>query len=124
MSLVLNRKYTSFTRLAAVPFQSHTDPVLLLSRNRLVDEITYKKASEAADAATQSAILGPFYLHDTPLREKGSTISFNTPKDAEIVYMHGKVTDAVTGKPLPGSTIQAWEASTNGELQTSPKDDS
>ena len=84
--------------------------------DRLVDEITYKKASEAADAATQSAILGPFFRHDAPYREKGSTITFNTPKDAEVVYMYGKVTDAVTGKPLTGADIHVWEASTNGEL--------
>lgn len=83
--------------------------------HRLVDEITYKKASEASDAATQSAILGPFYRHDTPYREKGATISFDTPKDAELVYMYGKVTDAVSGKPLTGADIQVWEASTNGE---------
>jgi len=80
----------------------------------LVDEITYKKASEAADAATQSAILGPFFLKDVPTREKGSSISTNTPADAELVYMHGRVVDALTQKPLVNATIQVWEASTNG----------
>ena len=80
-----------------------------------MDEITYKKASEAADAVTQSAILGPFFRTDHPVREKGSTISFNTPKDAEVVYMYGQVVDAKTKKPLKGATIDVWEASTNGE---------
>lgn len=79
-----------------------------------MDEITYKKASEAADAATQSAILGPFFRTDHPLREKGATISFNTPEDAEVAYMYGTVLDATTNKPLPGATIDVWEASTNG----------
>lgn len=79
-----------------------------------MDEITYKKASEATDVATQSAILGPFFRHDHPIREKGATISFNTPKDATVVYMYGKVMDAKTKKPLANATIDVWEASTNG----------
>jgi len=80
----------------------------------LVDEITYKKASEATTVATQSAILGPFFRHDHPIREKGATISFDTPKDAEVVYMHGQVLDATTQKPLVNASIDVWEASTNG----------
>ncbi|KIW18079.1 hypothetical protein PV08_02366 [Exophiala spinifera] len=80
----------------------------------LVDEITYKKASEATDVATQSAILGPFFRHDHPIREKGATISFNTPDDATVVYMYGRVMDATTKKPLANATIDVWEASTNG----------
>jgi catechol 1,2-dioxygenase len=49
-----------------------------------VDEITYVKAAEATDVATQSAILGPFFREDHPVRQKGDSISFNTPKDAEV----------------------------------------
>ena len=33
-----------------------------------------------------------------------------------MVYMYGKVEDAVSGKPLVGADIQVWEASTNGEF--------
>lgn len=89
--------------------------MLIVMNPRLVDEITYKKASEATNVATQSAILGPFFRHDHPVREKGATISFDTPKDAEVVYMYGQVLDAKTQKPLVGATIDVWEASTNGE---------
>lgn len=80
-----------------------------------MDEITYKKASEAADVATQSAILGPFFRQDHPVREKGASISFNTPDDAQVVYMYGRVLDATTQKPLSNATIDVWEASTNGK---------
>lgn len=83
-------------------------------RCRLVDEITYKKAAEAADFATASAILGPFFRQDHPLREKGATITFNTPDDADVTYMYGTVTCAKTGKPLANATIDVWQASTNG----------
>ena len=80
----------------------------------LVDEITYKKASEAADTATRTAILGPFFRHDAPVRKKGETIIFDTPEDGQVVYMYGTVTDAKTKGPLANATVDVWEASTNG----------
>ena len=48
-----------------------------------MDEITYKKAAEASDFATQSAILGPFFREDHPIRKKGESIIYNTPDDGE-----------------------------------------
>jgi catechol 1,2-dioxygenase len=81
---------------------------------RLVDEITYKKASEASDLATQSAILGPFFRHDAPHRENGDTITFDTPEDGEVVLMHGTVRCATTNKPLANASVDVWQASTNG----------
>lgn len=85
-------------------------------RGSLVDEITYKKASEATSLATQTAILGPFFQTTHPIREKGATVSFNTPDDAILAYMYGRVIDATTKKPLAGASIDIWEASTNGKL--------
>lgn len=81
---------------------------------RLVDEITYKKASEAADVATQSAILGPFFQEDNKLSENGASIYLTEAKGAEVVYMYGRVTDAQTKAPLANATIDVWQASTNG----------
>ena len=79
-----------------------------------MDEITYKKAAEAADYATASAILGPFFRQDHPERKKGDTISFNTPDEADVTYMYGTVKCAKTGKPLANATLDVWMASTNG----------
>jgi catechol 1,2-dioxygenase len=42
------------------------------------------KAAAATDVATQSAILGPFFREDHPVRQNGDHISFDTPKDAEV----------------------------------------
>lgn len=64
---------------------------------------------------TASAILGPFWRHDTPIRENGSSISADTPDDGEIVYMHGRVIDVETGKGIPKAIVELWQASTNGE---------
>jgi catechol 1,2-dioxygenase len=78
-----------------------------------VDYITYKKAAASHDA-TASAILGPFRRLDRPTREYGSTITFDTPKDGQVAWMHGTVTDAKTGKPLKNAEVEVWQASTNG----------
>jgi protocatechuate 3,4-dioxygenase beta subunit len=81
---------------------------------RLVDEITYKKASEAADLATQSAILGPFFQTDHKIRKKGESVVEKCPEGAEVAYIYGKVVDAMTKKPVKSASIDIWEASTNG----------
>lgn len=80
----------------------------------LVDDITYQSAVESGNAATASAILGPFW-RETPVRANGTSISSNTPADASPVFMHGKVTDATTGEPIANATVDLWQASTNGE---------
>ncbi|KAK2630487.1 hypothetical protein QTJ16_001307 [Diplocarpon rosae] len=80
----------------------------------LVDEITFKLAAETTDAATASAILGPFFRHDAPILENESTIIKDLPEDGQIVYMHGIVTDLVTKKPVAGAWLDTWQASTNG----------
>ena len=66
--------------------------------------------------ATQSAILGPFFRHDHPIREKGASIHITKGEGAEDAYMYGRVLDAKTGKPLVGATVDVWQASTNGLL--------
>ena len=78
-----------------------------------MDEITFKQAPQAKDAATASAILGPFFRYDAPVLENESSIVHGVD-DGEITYMHGIVTDSVTKKPVSGALIDVWEASTNG----------
>lgn len=79
----------------------------------LVDDITYTSAVNSGQSVTSSAILGPFYRHDHPIRPNGTTISFDTPADAEPVFMFGRVLSA-DGKPLANASVEAWQASTNG----------
>ncbi|PQE29197.1 Catechol 12-dioxygenase protein [Rutstroemia sp. NJR-2017a BBW] len=79
----------------------------------LVDEITFKKAADAVDAPTASAILGPFFRHDVPLLENDSSIVHGVD-DGEMAYMHGLVLDQKTKQPIAGATVDIWEASTNG----------
>ncbi|KYK54103.1 catechol dioxygenase [Drechmeria coniospora] len=80
----------------------------------LVDDITFSAATKSTNGLTASAILGPFWRSDTPVRDNGTSISFDTPADGQMVYMHGQVTDVADGKPLANATVDVWQASTNG----------
>lgn len=79
-----------------------------------MDDITFSAATKSTNGLTSSAILGPFWREDHPVRPNGTTISFDTPKDAQVAFMHGQVTDVTTGKPIAGATVDIWQASTNG----------
>ncbi|KAL1848940.1 hypothetical protein VTK73DRAFT_9980 [Phialemonium thermophilum] len=80
----------------------------------LVDNITYRAAAKSGKPVTASAILGPFWRADAPTRPNGSTITFDTPDDAQVTFMHGRVVCAETGKPIPNAVVDIWQASTNG----------
>lgn len=80
----------------------------------LVDEITNKLLVGQDYETTKTAILGPFYRHDTPATEMDTSIIRNMPSDGQVTYMHGIVSDAETGKPLEGITVEIWQCSTNG----------
>ena len=79
----------------------------------LVDEITYKLATDASSAPTSSAILGPFWRKDAPKREMGSSIVHNIP-DGDHTYMHGTVTDYLTNEPIEGAELDVWHTAPNG----------
>ncbi|KAM0710040.1 hypothetical protein Q7P35_002402 [Cladosporium inversicolor] len=79
-----------------------------------LDDITFSAATKSTNGLTASAILGPFWREDHPVRPNGTTISFDTPEDAQVAFMYGRVTDVVTGKPIAGATVDIWQASTNG----------
>jgi catechol 1,2-dioxygenase len=81
----------------------------------LVDDITFSAATKSLSGLTASAILGPFWREDHPVRENATTISFDTPKDAQVAFMHGRVTNVTTGEPISGATVDVWQASTNGK---------
>jgi len=87
----------------------------ILGLESLVDEITYKLASDAADEPTATAILGPFYRHDAPQLDMGACIvSEEINKQGDRTWMHGIVTDFRTGKPIEGAVVDVWHTAPNG----------
>ena len=78
----------------------------ILGLESLVDEITYKLASTAADEPTSTAILGPFYRQNAPKLPMGSCIvSKEINEQGDRTFMHGTVTDFKTGQPIEGAVV-------------------
>ena len=86
----------------------------------LVDEITYSLASTATSAPTSTAILGPFWRANAPHRDMGSSIVHNIP-DGDHTFMHGIVTDYITGEPIEGAELDVWHTAPNGLYEQQDK---
>ncbi|TRX91938.1 hypothetical protein FHL15_007257 [Xylaria flabelliformis] len=97
----------------------------ILGLESLVDEITSKRLSRASDndnAATPSAVLGPFYRADAPTLANGSSIisasAWDTPWYREamplLACISGQVLSASTRKPIPNALVDVWLAGPNG----------
>ncbi|KAF2101232.1 aromatic compound dioxygenase [Rhizodiscina lignyota] len=86
----------------------------LLGVESLCDEITYKLATDAPDAPTATAILGPFWRENAPKLPMDASIVKNEIPDAEHTYIFGKVTDFATGKPIEGAKVDVWHTAPNG----------
>lgn len=79
----------------------------------LVDEITYKLTTEAADLPTATAVLGPFWRADAPRRKMDDTIVHDIP-DGDHTYMYGVVKDYITGQPVENAELDVWHTAPNG----------
>lgn len=108
----------------------------VLGLESLVDEITSKKlvpcTVDSSNAATPSAVLGPFYRTDAPSLANGTSIisasMLNTPwyENAALLLTHisGQVRSASTNKPLVNATVDIWLAGPNGMYEQQDPDQS
>jgi catechol 1,2-dioxygenase len=86
----------------------------------LVDEITSKMLATSS-LETPSAILGPFYRHDSPLLPNGSSIiqkldpsdSWYEQAMADSAYITGRVLSS-SGAPIQGAIVEVWQSAPNG----------
>jgi len=81
----------------------------VLGLSSLVEEVN------AAAGATEPTVLGPFYLTGAPARTAGEQIG--RPEDGSPALVRGRVT-SLAGTPLPGATLDVWQASGNGLYDT------
>ena len=77
-----------------------------LGVSMLVDAINNR-----APGATESTVLGPFYVDDPPRAELGADISGG--RHGERLYVDGTVR-AADGSRLPGATVDTWHSDTEG----------
>ena len=79
----------------------------VLGVTMLVDAINHRKASEA----TESTVLGPFHMVESPPRELGDTIDLVATGDPCVVT--GRVA-SLDGAPLAGAQVDVWQADDHG----------
>jgi hydroxyquinol 1,2-dioxygenase len=61
--------------------------------------------------ATESTVLGPFYVPGSPLRDYGASIAAQA--SGTPAWVHGRVLDALTGEPLAGAEVDVWQNGNN-----------
>ena len=79
----------------------------VLGVTMLVDAINHRKASEA----TESTVLGPFHMVESPPRELGDTIDLVATGQPCVVT--GQVR-SLDGPPLAGALVDVWQADDHG----------
>ena len=79
----------------------------VLGVSMLVDEITHGTPA----GATESTVLGPFHVVESPPRSLGDDISLDGVGDPVVVA--GRVRD-LEGRPVPGASVDVWQASADG----------
>jgi alcohol dehydrogenase class IV/protocatechuate 3,4-dioxygenase beta subunit len=77
-----------------------------LGISMLVDLLAGPSGRGAAGIATESTVLGPFYVPDSPERDYGSSIAERP--SGEPAWVTGRVTD-VNGSPIAGATLDVWQ---------------
>ena len=78
-----------------------------LGLSMLVDALAHQLPA----GATESTVLGPFYVQNSPLREYGASIAEQASGSPAWVY--GRVLDALTGQPLAGAELDVWQNGDN-----------
>lgn len=77
----------------------------VLGLSALVDMINTR------GGATEGSNLGPFYLDDAPVKALGADLAEG--REGVSVLVEGVIRDTL-GNPLPGATIDTWQADSSG----------
>lgn len=77
-----------------------------LGASMLVDLLAGPSGAGAAGFATESTVLGPFYVPGSPERAYGASIAERP--SGEPAWVTGRVTDT-DGNPIVGATLDVWQ---------------
>jgi protocatechuate 3,4-dioxygenase beta subunit len=98
------------TQVGRISDQARREFILLsdvLGASMLVDALNNRRSA----GATESTVLGPFHVIDSPVRELGADIALSG--DAPRCVVRG-IVRSVDGRPLPGATVDVWQADDSG----------
>lgn len=79
----------------------------VLGVSMLVDAINHRKPA----GASESTVLGPFYVHDAPELPLGSNICLD--RKGEDMVISGVIRDTA-GKPIPSAKLDVWQTNDDG----------
>ncbi|GAA3698952.1 hydroxyquinol 1,2-dioxygenase [Arthrobacter ginkgonis] len=79
----------------------------VLGVSMLVETINDEETPDATD----STVLGPFHMVESPERTLGENISAES--EGDVCLVRGRIV-SVTGEPVPGARIDVWQANTKG----------
>ena len=68
-------------------------------------------ANPLPDGATESTVLGPYYVPGSPLRDYGADIA--EQEAGTPAWFHGRVVDVHTGRSIPDAELDVWQNGDN-----------
>lgn len=78
-----------------------------LGLSMLVDAL----ANPLPEGATESTVLGPFYVPGSPLREHGANIA--EQESGVPAWVQGRVLDVASGEPIAAAEVDVWQNGDN-----------
>jgi protocatechuate 3,4-dioxygenase beta subunit len=98
--------------------------MILLSDNLGVSALVNMVSANVPQGATETTVVGPFYVPNSPRREWGESILLRKAREPSLI-IHGRVRD-LEGTAVPNATIEVWQTDSNGmydiQDRTQPED--
>jgi protocatechuate 3,4-dioxygenase beta subunit len=110
--LIDERKVTSDEWMQVLAFLTEvgrTDEFILLSDVLGLSVFLDERTHPAGSHATPSNVQGPFYLPDAPILDPPYRLAGDDEPGEPLVFQ-GHVSDAETGRPVPGAMLDVWQA--------------
>lgn len=89
--------------------------MILLSDNLGISALVNLVSAAVAEGATESTVVGPFYVPESPERARAESI-LRRPQDERTEHsliVHGNVRGP-DGEPIPEARIEVWQTDSNG----------
>lgn len=120
-AIVRETRLTESEWMKAIEFLTATGQIsddrrqemILLSDNLGVSSLVDLVAEDQRLGATETTVLGPFYVDGAPERAPGESIAQRRSDGDETLVIHGRVRD-LEGRPLAGAAIDVWQTDANG----------
>jgi catechol 1,2-dioxygenase len=106
------KAYDFLTRVGQKCDDERQEFILLsdvLGLSMLVETISNRKFG----VATESTVLGPFHVVESPVKDLGADIDLVKDRRATACVVTGRVV-STDGTPIPGATLDVWQANDQG----------